>query len=205
MAFYVGDLTTADSQLALAERLAPNNPVVRDLRSKLDSARAQNSRLRYLFFGGGLLAFGGLSTLFCLRLRKKHGFLQVASGMENGRRYELDQPVVRIGAIAEDGEGKNDIVLRDLQHMISRFHCEVHSENGKFYLVDCNSSNGTRIDKQQVPPDQLMRLKNGARVELGGAITLLFSLERKKRSPRVDPQRSRDLNSGQPSRQAQTR
>src|SRR5258708_10017390 len=205
IAFFAGDLTTADSQLALAERLVPNNPVVRELRQKLDTVRAQNSRLRYLFFGGGLLAFGGLSTLFCLRLRKKHGFLQVVSGIENGRRYDLDQAVIRIGAIAEDGDGKNDIVLRDLQHMVSRFHCEVHNDNGKFYLVDCNSSNGTRIDKQQIPPDELMRLKNGARVELGGTITLLFGLERKKRSPGSDPQRSRDLNPGQSSRQIQTR
>ncbi len=204
-AFFAGDLTTADSQLALAERLTPNNPVVRGLRQKLDAVRAQNSRLRYLFFGGGLLAFGGFSTLFWLRLRRKHGFLEVVSGIEKGRRYNLDQEVVRIGAVAQDGDGKNDIVLRDLQHMISRFHCEVHKENGKFYLLDCNSSNGTCIDKKQVPPEQFTRLKNGSRVELGGAITLLFGLERKKQSPGIDQQRSRNLNPDQPGRQIQMR
>ncbi len=174
-------MTTADSQLALAERLAPNNPVVREFRQKIDAVRSQNSRLRYLFFGGGLLAFGGLSTLFCLRLRKKHGFLQVVSGIENGRRYNLDQEVVRIGAVAQDGNEKNDIVVRDVEHMISRFHCEIHNNSGKFYLVDCNSANGTQIDKKPVPPGEPQRLRRGARVDLAGTVILNFGMERRRK------------------------
>jgi len=181
IAFFAGDLTTADSQLALAERLAPSNPVVRELRQKINAVRSQNSRLRYLFFGGGLLAFGGLSTLFCLRLRKKHGFLQVMSGIENGRRYNLDQEVVRIGAVAQDGSERNDIIVRDIEHMISRFHCEIHHNNGKFYLVDCNSANGTQIDKKLVPPGEPQRLRRGARVDLAGTVTLNFGMERRRK------------------------
>jgi hypothetical protein len=181
IAFFAGDLTTADSQLALAERLTPSNPVVRELRQKLDTVRAQNSRLRYLFFGGGFLAFGGLSTLFCLRLRKKHGFLQVVSGMEKGRRYNLDQEVVRIGAVAQDGSEKNDIIVRDVEHMISRFHCEIHNNNGKFYLVDCNSANGTQVDKKLVPPGEPQRLRRGARLDLAGTVALDFGMERRRK------------------------
>lgn len=181
-AFLLGNLTTADSQLAIAERLAPNNPAVRALRQKVDAARTQNSRLRYLLFGGGFLAFGGLSTLFFIRLRKKHGFVQVVSGLDNGRRYNLDQEVVRIGAVAQDGGEKNDIIVRDREHMVSRFHCEIHHSNGKFYLVDCNSANGTRIDKHVLPPGEPKRLKSGARLDLAGTVTLQFGLERRRRS-----------------------
>jgi len=155
--------------------------VVRELRQKINAVRSQNSRLRYLFFGGGLLAFGGLSTLFCLRLRKKHGFLQVMSGIENGRRYNLDQEVVRIGAVAQDGSERNDIIVRDIEHMISRFHCEIHHNNGKFYLVDCNSANGTQIDKKLVPPGEPQRLRRGARVDLAGTVTLNFGMERRRK------------------------
>jgi hypothetical protein len=192
-AFLSGNLRGADTQMAIAERIAPTFPAVLSLRQKIDSVRAQNGRIRYLLLGGGLFACGGLASLFYLRRRKKHGFLEVVSGAENGRRYDLDQPVTRIGAIAQDGDHKNDIVLGDLRHMISRFHCEVYKDNGKFYLVDCNSANGTCVDRREIPPDQFTRLKNGARIELGGTITLLFGLEKTRRNPGVDPQLNRGL------------
>ena len=190
-AFLLGNLPAAESQLAIAENLAPNNPAVRELRQKVNAVRAQNQRLQYLLFGGGFLAAGGLSSLFFIRLRKKHGFVQVVSGLENGRRYSLDQDVVRIGAVAEDEGTKNDIIVRDVGHMVSRFHCEIHHDGGKFYLMDCNSANGTRIDKRPVPPDQFTRLKNGARIELASTITLMFGLERRKRGREADRQYAR--------------
>jgi pSer/pThr/pTyr-binding forkhead associated (FHA) protein len=143
--------------------------------------RAQNSRLRYLFLGGGFLAFGGLLTLFFIRLRKEHGFVEIVSGMDNGRRYNLDHEVVRIGAVAQDGSERNDIVVRDMERMVSRFHCEIHQAKGKFYLIDCNSANGTRIDKKTVPPEEPQRLRSGARVDLAGTVTLRFGLERRQK------------------------
>jgi len=181
LAFFAGNLTAADSQLALADRLAPNNPAVRELRQKLDAARAQSSRLRYLFLGGGLLAFGGLFTLFFIRLRRKQGFLEVISGMDKGRRYDLDHDVIRIGAVAQGDGAKNDIIVRDVEHMVSRFHCEIHQNNGKFYLVDCDSANGTEIDKRLIPPGEPNRLKSGARVDLAGTVTLRFGMERRRK------------------------
>src|SRR5215471_1566771 len=190
-AFVVGNLGAAEGELALAERLAPNNPAVRELRQKINAVRAQNQRMRYLLLGGGFLAVGGLSSLCFIRLRKKHGFLQVVSGLDNGRRYDLDQEVVRIGAVATDNGAKNDIVVRDVEHMVSRFHCEIQQEKGKFYLMDCNSANGTRIDRRSVPPEQFTRLKNGSRIELGSTITLQFGLERKKQNRSSDRQYAR--------------
>jgi hypothetical protein len=195
-AFVLGNLPAAESQLALAERLAPNSPAVRELRQKLDAVRAQNQRIRYLLFGGGFLAVGGLSSLGFIRFRKKHGFIQVVSGMDNGRRYNLDREVVRIGAVAEDNGEKNDIIVRDVEHMVSRFHCEIHQDKGKFYLMDCNSANGTRIDKRPVLPEQFTRLKNGSRIELASSTTLLFGLERRRKNGSSDRQYTRQMSSG---------
>jgi predicted component of type VI protein secretion system len=104
------------------------------------------------------------------------------SGIEKGRRYNLDQEVVRIGAVAQDGSEKNDIIVRDVEHMISRFHCEIHNNNGKFYLLDCNSANGTQVDKKLVPPGEPQRLRRGARVDLAGTVTLDFGMERRRKN-----------------------
>lgn len=179
-AFIRGDLQNASSSLAVAEQIAPQNTQVRELRQKINDAQAQRSRLQYLLLGGGLVCVGGLSTLLVLRRRKREGYLEIVSGRENGHRYSLEQPLVRIGAIAQDGGGKNDIVIRDVEHMISRFHCEIHHQDGKFYVIDCNSANGTRVDKKRVRSGEPQRLKNGTRLELAGTTTLRFGLERRK-------------------------
>jgi len=181
-AFYHRDLPAANSQLANAERVAPEDPDVKALRRQIDALRAQAARVRYFWMGGSMLVLGTGGTLAFLKLRKKDGYLQIVSGLDNGKKYNLDREVVRIGAIAQDGGSRNDIVVRDMEHMISRFHCEIHGQNGKFYLIDCNSANGTRVDKQRIAPGKPAQLKNGARVDLGGTVAFRFGLERRARS-----------------------
>jgi len=181
-AFYHRDLSNANSQLAIAERVAPDDPEVKGLRQQIDVLRAQATRVRTFWIVGSVLGLGALGTFAFLKLRKKDGYLQVVSGMDNGRKYNLDREVVRIGAIAQDGGTSNDIVVRDVEHMISRFHCEIHSQEGKFYVVDCNSANGTRVDKQRIPPGKPAQLKNGTRVDLGGTVVFRFGLERRAKS-----------------------
>lgn len=181
-AFYRRDLTTANNQLAIAESVAPDDPEVKALRQKIDALRAQSNRIRYFWIGGVALGLGALTTLAFLKLRRKDGYLQIVSGMDNGRKYNLDQEVVRIGAIAQDGGEKNDIVVRDMERMISRFHCEVHNQNGKFYVIDCNSANGTSVDKRRIPPGKPAQLKNGTRLDLAGTVGLRFGLERRAKA-----------------------
>ncbi|HEV7676385.1 MAG TPA: family 16 glycoside hydrolase [Candidatus Angelobacter sp.] len=181
-AFYNRDLSTANSQLAIAERIAPEDPQIKALRQQIDTLRAQATRVRYFWIGGAALGLGGLGALTFLKVRKKDGYLQIVSGLDNGRKYNLDRDVMRIGAIAKDGATSNDIVVRDVEHMISRFHCEIHSQEGKFYLIDCNSANGTRIDKQRITPGKPVQLKNGTRVDLGGTVAFRFGLERRPKS-----------------------
>lgn len=180
-AFYHRDIVTANSQLVIAESVAANDPEVKALRAQVDALRSQAARVRYFWIGGSVLGLGALGIFSFLKLRKKDGYLQVVSGLDNGKKYNLDRELVRIGAIAQDGGEKNDIVVRDVGHVVSRFHCEVHSQNGKFYVIDCNSANGTRIDKQRITPGRPMQLKNGTRVDLGGAVTFRFGLERRSK------------------------
>ena len=45
---------------------------------------------------------------------------------------------------------------------ISRVHCKIaHSWNGKYYIVDMNSSNGTYLNGLRVPSDQYLELNEG--------------------------------------------
>ena len=181
-AFLANDLAGADRQLAIAERVAPNDSAVRDLRQRIDHAREQ-ARVRRLFgFGAGGVAIASLFAFLFLRSRKKHGYLQLISDSPGSktRRYDLDRPVISIGAIAQDGSDKNDIVIGDLQRKVSRFHCQIHQDKGKFYVVDCNSANGTRIDKTRLRAGEPGRLRDGAQLELGGTTTFRFGLERRK-------------------------
>lgn len=181
-AFLAGDLPAAQNYLSIAERVAPSNPAVQNLRRRIDAATSARSRITYLATSGGVLALAAIISFLVLNARKKHGYIEIISGIDKGKRFDLDKDVIRIGAVPQDGGTKNDIVVRDVERMISRFHCEVQSQDGKFYLVDRNSSNGTRLDKKPVVPGKPVRMKKGARIELAGTATLRFGLQRKKKS-----------------------
>ena len=78
----------------------------------------------------------------------------------------------------QDGGQKNDIVIRDVDHAISRFHCEVVRKNGQLYLVDLNSSNGTRLNGERLKPGTPELLRKGARIKLAESVELRFGYAR---------------------------
>lgn len=68
------------------------------------------------------------------------------------------------------GRKGTDIVLEDPNKQISRLHAELTvADNGKFYLVDCGSSNGTSVKRdgswQPVKQDYVQR---GEEIRFGG-------------------------------------
>jgi hypothetical protein len=179
--FLGGHIKDADRSLRIAERIAPSNPVVNDLRRRIDAAT--NLRRRLLFTGGavGIAAlFGGSFFLFRRRRLSSHPVLEVIQGLDQGRKYPLDRDVIRIGAIVQDGGQKNDIVVRDVEHMVSRFHCEVQKKNGHLLVKDMNSSNGTKVDGKPVQPGAAVPLSRRAHIDLGGTVVLRLGYERKK-------------------------
>lgn len=179
-AFLSGHLAEASAALAVAERLSPNNPLVRDLRTRISSAQAVRSRLMFLGGGMGLLATAGLIAAW-LRRRKQQRYpvLEITRGLEEGRLYPLDKDLVRIGAVDRNGAQKNDIVLQDVEHAISRFHCEVARKNGQLYITDLKSSNGTRLNGETLRPGQPELLRKGSTITLANNIDLRFGYDRR--------------------------
>ncbi len=178
-AFLAGHLSEAGMALGVAERLAPDNPVVRDLRSRISATNSLHTRLLYLSGGAGLLALAAAIALF-FRRRRQHRYpmLEITAGMDAGEQFSVQKDLVRIGAVAQDGGQKNDIVVRDVDRAISRFHCEIAKKNGQLYVTDLKSSNGTKLGGVPLQPGQPALLRRGDRILLADAVELRFGYAR---------------------------
>lgn len=181
-AFLKGDLDTANTQIGIAQKAVSGNSAIDDLKGRIESAIAQRTRLRFLWGGFGVVALVGLITAWWATRGKKDAYIEVIEGMDKGKKFNLDQEVVHIGAVAADGGNKNEIVVRDMERKISRFHCEIHKRNGKFFLIDCGSANGTKVDGNRASAGKPVRLKGAARIDLGDTCALRVAWEKKKKS-----------------------
>ena len=74
------------------------------------------------------------------------------------QRLRLEEGVVSIGAHPE-----NHVVLDD--PFVSRFHCRLHLRDGRLFLRDLGSRNGTRLDGTPVTEAEL---SVGATLQVGG-------------------------------------
>ncbi len=119
---------------------------------------------------------------FRRRKTQKFPMLEVTSGIDSGRTFRIEKDQTRIGAVPQDGGQKNDIVVRDVEHAISRFHCEVVKRNGQFYLQDLNSSNGTKVDGERLKAGNAALLRKGTRIELAGTVELRFGYDTGKKT-----------------------
>ena len=108
--------------------------------------------------------------------------LALIRGLDIGRRYPLDKDTIRIGAVTHDGGQRNDIVVRDVEHAVSRVHCEIQRSHGQLYITDLNSSNGTRVNGQRLDPGKPALLRKGVKLDLGGSVELQFDYDRRAKS-----------------------
>lgn len=181
-AFLGGHLSDASNSLSIAERLSPGNPLVRELRSRISNAQSLRSRLYFLGGGVGLIALLGALALWLRRRRQqKHPALEITSGLDTGKIYPIEKDQTRIGAVPQDGGQKNDIVVRDVEHAISRFHCELIKRNGQIYLQDLNSSNGTRLNGERLKPGSPELLRKGSRIKLAETVEMRFGYARSEK------------------------
>jgi len=179
-AFLAGNLLAAEKALNAAERIAPDNPQVQALRSRLNYANQRRSSILALGAAGlGTGCIALLAWIFAAR-RRRDPYIEVVSGLDKGKRFNVDKELIMVGAIPEDGGAKNDIVLRDAERMISRFHAQFHYKEGKLYIVDTNSYNGTFVDKKRLEPGKPVPLKGGSRVTFAGTCTVKVGFERRK-------------------------
>jgi hypothetical protein len=178
-AFLGGHLGEASSALSVAERLSPDNPFVRDLRARIGAAQSLRSRLYFLGGGVGFLALMGIVAAW-LRRRKmqRYPVLEITRGLDLGQVYPIEKDVIRIGAVVQDGGQRNEIIIRDIEHAVSRFHCEIVKRDGQLYVSDLNSSNGTSVNGSSIKPGNPELLRKGSRILLANAVELRFGYDR---------------------------
>ncbi len=93
--------------------------------------------------------------------------LFVIQGRDQGRRVDLERPVVSLGR-----EGGNTIQLHDSE--VSRHHAEVRNLDDSYLLVDLESSNGTFVNSESVAEHVL---QNGDRVQIGRTLMIFTHAE----------------------------
>jgi len=59
---------------------------------------------------------------------------------------------------------------------ISRVHCKIVFESGKYYVVDLGSANGTYINGVKISPNQKTQIKDKDKVQLANSVFLLKSV-----------------------------
>ncbi|TWU39938.1 Sensor protein ZraS [Novipirellula aureliae] len=91
--------------------------------------------------------------------------LFVVRGRDQGKHFSIGDSVVRIGR-----DKSNTIQLLDTE--ASRVHAEIqHDSNGRFELIDLDSSNGTLVNGRSI---ERRRLASGDRIEIGSTL-LIFT------------------------------
>lgn len=68
---------------------------------------------------------------------------------------------------------KNDICLP--YSGVSKFHAYIQHRNQTWSISDCNSTNGTFLDKVSLEPNSPTEIKSGARISLSKACSLVFA------------------------------
>jgi signal transduction histidine kinase len=88
--------------------------------------------------------------------------LFVIRGADQGTRFELTEPLLRLGR-----DASSTIQLHDTE--VSRHHAELRQVETDYLISDLNSSNGTFVNGQRARQHQL---QSGDQVQLGGTLML---------------------------------
>jgi hypothetical protein len=176
-----GKLTDANNHLNDAQRFGAAGPEIDRLRSIITS-RLRNRLLLRLGLGGtGTVALTwALIYYFRRRGNTIAAYLVAIDGVDKGKRYILNQEVTHIGGVAMDGGKKNEVLVRDPDRLVSRFHCEVHKRGNSCYLVDLASSNGTFLHRRALQPGIAARLRDGDKFTLARSVGFELRIERQK-------------------------
>lgn len=80
-----------------------------------------------------------------------------------GRIFTLNKPVTLVGR--RTPQSQPDIELTD--EVISRRHLEIIHKDGKYWVRDLGSTNGTMLDDDRIVPGNLYELKHNSKIGLG--------------------------------------
>lgn len=96
-------------------------------------------------------------------------YLEISNGIDKPQLHRLDRSTYFIGSLAE-----SDIYIRDKE--VSRKHLTLIFEDGKYYVIDRGSLNGTFLDDKRLEPGKRVEFPEFANLRLGTRI--LISLVR---------------------------
>ena len=86
--------------------------------------------------------------------------LLVIKGADEGKQFDLTEPVVSLGR-----DASNHIRLHDTE--VSRRHAEVRQTDAGFQLVDHASANGTFVNRSRIHPGQKRQLFLNDVIQIG--------------------------------------
>lgn len=86
--------------------------------------------------------------------------INIIHGPETGRSYELSNNKIYIGR-----SSVNDIKLKDLS--VSRRHLKVTTRDGRYYIMDLQSTNGTFINGKEMEPWVEYEVQEGIPIVMG--------------------------------------
>jgi hypothetical protein len=176
-----GDPNEARDRLNDAQRLGASGAEVDRLQALIRSRLRNRLLLRAGLGGGGIFAFVAFLVFFWRRRGKTvTAYLVALDGVDKGKRYLLNQEVTHIGGVAMDGGKKNEVLVRDPDRQVSRFHCEVHKRGNNCYLIDLDSSNGTFLHSRPLQPGVVAKLRDGDRFTLARSAAFELRLERQR-------------------------
>lgn len=92
--------------------------------------------------------------------------LYVISGPDIGRSFQVGEEEIYVGRSPE-----NQIQIKD--RFVSRRHLRISRREGKFYLVDLESKNGTFVDGTLIRPKVEVGLDEGTPVVMGMSVICL--------------------------------
>jgi len=181
-AFLSYDIRAARSHLNIAKKIDPSDPEVQ----RLDALIARQETLWLIKIIAvivlGVLVVAGIVMLFLRQRGPKQPYLEIVDGPDKGRRYLINLEVLHLGAVAQDGGNHNEVVISDPLRSVSAFHCEVRQHEGRLYVLDCDSANGTFLNGRRIHPRQPVPLKKGARLRLAEGCTLRLVFSPMKKS-----------------------
>jgi hypothetical protein len=101
--------------------------------------------------------------------------LDAIEGPCKGKIFSLEKQELVIGT-AGPPEGSCDIVICDEQRKISRRHCVIMQDGKRFYLMD-ESTNGTKINEEEVEKGIWVEFHKGDVISLAGEAVLTLRQE----------------------------
>lgn len=99
---------------------------------------------------------------------KGQGTLVITNGPQEGQNINLMLDSITIGRATSSATW--EVLLQDPS--VSRPHARLDRHDDTWFITDLGSSNGTRINKQTLNPNQEKALADGDTLELGSSILL---------------------------------